>query len=196
MWYNQYKEVINLNIAKALTELRKAKGLSRQKLADDFGISVHTYIKYENGSAKPPYETLCLLADFYGVTTDYLLGREKSPEPMEQLANQMSMQEMEADIFERWLKLSPKEREIILNVLRDIVHNDDARRNPALSRIYLGNNSNTSNTASENAKAETTPRQWRKIARTTDGTYVNCLATPEEIEKLKLLDDDDEEPDY
>lgn len=124
-----------MNLAKTLTDLRKAKGLSRQKLADVFGLSVHTYIKYENGSAKPPYETLCLFADFYGVSTDYLLGREQAPDPMEQIAKQMSLQEMEQDIFDRWVKLAPVQRELILNALRDIVHTDDKRKNPALERI-------------------------------------------------------------
>lgn len=65
-----------MNIGKTLTDLRKQSGLSRQSLANKLEISVHTYIKYENESVKPPYETLIKLADFYGVTVDYLLGRE------------------------------------------------------------------------------------------------------------------------
>ena len=65
-----------MNIGQALINLRKNKGLSRQNLADELGISVHTYIKYENESVKPPYETLIKIADFYNVSTDYLLGLE------------------------------------------------------------------------------------------------------------------------
>lgn len=71
-----------MNIGQTLTELRKKQGVSRQEFADEFGISVHTYIKYENGSVNPPYETLLKLANFYGVTTDYLLGREEQPNPL------------------------------------------------------------------------------------------------------------------
>ncbi len=73
-----------MNIGKILTDLRKQKKLSRQNLADKLEISVHTYIKYENESVKPPYEMLIKIADFYGVTTDYLLGRKK-PDPIQML---------------------------------------------------------------------------------------------------------------
>ncbi len=71
-----------MNIGKILTDLRKQKKLSRQNLADKLEISVHTYIKYENESVKPPYETLIKIADSYGVTVDYLLGR-KEPDPIQ-----------------------------------------------------------------------------------------------------------------
>jgi len=179
-----------------LKSLREKHGYTIQEVSKNIGMQYTMCREYETGNRNLGMSAAIKFADFYNVSLDYIMGCEKNPEPMKQLANQMSMQEMEADIFKRWLKLSPKEREIILNVLRDIVHKDDARRNPALSRIYLGNNSNTNNTASEISKAETATHQWRKIARTTDGTYVNCLATSEEIAKLKLLDDDDEEPDY
>lgn len=74
-----------MNIGKNLTDLRKQKGLSRQNLADKLEISVHTYIKYENESVKPPYETLIKLAKFYNVTTDYLLGVEPAPNPLADL---------------------------------------------------------------------------------------------------------------
>lgn len=114
-----------MNIAKVLTELRKSKGLSRQKLADNFGISVHTYIKYENGSVKPPYETLCLLADFYGVTTDYLLGREPAQNPFDNL---QTVEEMEADLMKRWLELKPESRMVFMQLLRDVVDADNARK--------------------------------------------------------------------
>lgn len=70
-----------MDVGKALTELRKSKGISRQTLADDLKISVHTYIKYENGATRPTYETLVKLADYFGVTLDYLLGREQKPAP-------------------------------------------------------------------------------------------------------------------
>lgn len=68
-----------MDISKNLTFLRKNRDLSRQELSDIIGISVHTYIKYENGSVKPPYETLCKLADYYKVKTDQILGREEMP---------------------------------------------------------------------------------------------------------------------
>lgn len=68
-------------IGQALKELRLKKQLKQSEVAEILGISSQqTYQKYESGIACPPYELLCDFADFFGVTTDYLLGREpKSP---------------------------------------------------------------------------------------------------------------------
>ena len=46
------------------------------------GIDRTTYVKYESGASEPNYETLLKLAEIFGVSTDYILGRdEKSPLP-------------------------------------------------------------------------------------------------------------------
>ena len=60
--------------------LRKSKKLTQEEMADILGVKLSTYQKYERDAISPSYETLCKIADFYGVTTDYLLGREP-PEP-------------------------------------------------------------------------------------------------------------------
>lgn len=56
-----------------LIELREKKGLSRQKVADELGISRASLEYYEKGKRKPDIDVLLLLADYYGVTCDYLL---------------------------------------------------------------------------------------------------------------------------
>ncbi|MDP4119587.1 MAG: helix-turn-helix transcriptional regulator [Bacillota bacterium] len=58
-----------------LTELRKAKGLSQKECALDLGMpDASKYNKWENGANRPDYETVCQLAKYFDVTTDYLLG--------------------------------------------------------------------------------------------------------------------------
>lgn len=111
-----------MNIGNTLTDLRKRKGLSRQNLADELGISIHTYIKYENESVKPPYETLSKLADFYGVTTDYLLGRDTSePEPLDDLERQFNMTLLEKKILEGYLALPKDMRGDLMEFLQKSV---------------------------------------------------------------------------
>ncbi len=66
-----------MNLGKKLKELRKSYGLTQEKLADALGISRVNYTRYETDKARPDYETLILLADFFDVTTDYLLGRKE-----------------------------------------------------------------------------------------------------------------------
>lgn len=62
-----------------LNELRRSKGESQQDIADFLGVSRVTYTRYENGSRKPDFDTISKLADYFGVSTDYLLGIDKLP---------------------------------------------------------------------------------------------------------------------
>jgi transcriptional regulator with XRE-family HTH domain len=58
-----------------LKKLRKEKGLTQQNMADMMGITMRNYQRYEHGGINVPATTLNFFADFFGVTTDYLLGR-------------------------------------------------------------------------------------------------------------------------
>ncbi|CAI6314239.1 helix-turn-helix domain-containing protein [Bacillus subtilis] len=57
-----------------LVELRKSKELTQQGLADKLKITRSSLSQYEIGNRQPDYETLKKIADFFEVTTDYLLG--------------------------------------------------------------------------------------------------------------------------
>lgn len=60
--------------------LRKERGLLQKDIAEHLNIAVSTYSYWENGKFEPDQESLSKLADFFGVSADYLLGRdEKSP---------------------------------------------------------------------------------------------------------------------
>ena len=58
-----------------LRKLRKEKGLSQIAVQIQTGIEQALISKYENGERVPPTETLMQLADFYGVSMDYIMGR-------------------------------------------------------------------------------------------------------------------------
>ena len=62
-------------LAKNLLELRKARKLSRQTVADAIQISAKSYERYENGEREPTAPVLVALADFYDVSLDALCGR-------------------------------------------------------------------------------------------------------------------------
>lgn len=59
-----------------IRELREARGMSTQQLADILGVSQRQVQLYEKGESVPKIEGLIILADLFGVSTDYLLGRE------------------------------------------------------------------------------------------------------------------------
>ena len=57
-----------------LKELRKKNNLSQYKLAEELGVSRGLLSNYEQGSREPDFNTLMLIADYYCVSIDYLMG--------------------------------------------------------------------------------------------------------------------------
>lgn len=62
-----------------LKSLRKNRGLTQIQLQIATGIEQALLSKFERGERIPPTETLIILADFYGVSIDYLLARTNNP---------------------------------------------------------------------------------------------------------------------
>lgn len=58
-----------------LKELRKKKGISQLKLALDLNTSQNTISRYETGEREPGIAELIKIADYFGVSIDYLVGR-------------------------------------------------------------------------------------------------------------------------
>lgn len=56
-------------------KLRLSLGYTQAELADALGISRSRIGMYETGAREPDFETLEIIADFFNVDTDYLLGR-------------------------------------------------------------------------------------------------------------------------
>ena len=63
-----------------LKELRKKRKISQIKLQMDTGIEQALISKYENGKRVPPTETLIVLAEYFNVSIEYLVGRTDNPE--------------------------------------------------------------------------------------------------------------------
>ena len=62
-----------------LKKLRKERKLTQIALQMETGIEQALLSKCENGSRVPPTETLLILADYYNVSIDYILGRTDNP---------------------------------------------------------------------------------------------------------------------
>ncbi|WP_192942793.1 helix-turn-helix domain-containing protein [Streptococcus dysgalactiae] len=57
-----------------LKALRLEANLTQKEIAEKFGISQPSYLAWEKGKRKPGSETLEKFSNFFGVSTDYLLG--------------------------------------------------------------------------------------------------------------------------
>ena len=68
----------NLEIlGQRIRALRMEKGKKQRELAEFLDMSLRNYQRFEHGEINIPALTLCTLADYFGVSTDYLLGRSE-----------------------------------------------------------------------------------------------------------------------
>ncbi|MBE6963281.1 MAG: helix-turn-helix transcriptional regulator [Ruminococcaceae bacterium] len=66
-----------MTFSEHLLKLRKGRGLSQEELAKQLTLGVHTYQRYEYGEREPTLSTLIALADFYQISLDELVCRER-----------------------------------------------------------------------------------------------------------------------
>ncbi|WP_155963159.1 helix-turn-helix domain-containing protein [Streptococcus ruminantium] len=66
-----------------LKQLRKEAGLTQRNIADVFRTSPQSYAQWEKGLRSPSKESIEKLADFFKVSTDYLLGNSDIKKPTE-----------------------------------------------------------------------------------------------------------------
>ena len=74
-----------MNTADRIQNLRKAKGISQEELADRIGVSRQAVSKWESEQSLPDIDKIIIMSDFFEVTTDYIL---KGIEPIEQPATE------------------------------------------------------------------------------------------------------------
>ena len=67
-----------IKLPERLLNLRLERNLSQKSLVNEMGLALNTYVRYERGEREPTASVLVRIADFYNVTTDYLLGRSIS----------------------------------------------------------------------------------------------------------------------
>lgn len=77
--YVPERNTINFKILSArILELRKENNLTQEELSDKLGFPQRTYAHYENGDRIPTTLKLLVIAQFYDVSSDYLVGRTDS----------------------------------------------------------------------------------------------------------------------
>lgn len=64
-------------LGQRLRELRMERGMKQREMAELLEMTLRNYQRIERGEINIPTLTLCALADYFAVTTDYLLGRSE-----------------------------------------------------------------------------------------------------------------------
>ncbi len=107
-----------------LKTARENVGLTQSQVAEKLGISDGTYKNYEQGKREPNNALLVKIADLYGVSTDYLLGREKpptKPDVLTMLTQEFHLTEFEKVLVQAYIVISPKEREKFVQFIEETV---------------------------------------------------------------------------
>lgn len=68
------------SFAERMKELRRKNGMTQSAVGEIIGLGQDSISVYERGKHYPEVRNLIILADYFGVSTDYLLGRTDNPE--------------------------------------------------------------------------------------------------------------------
>ena len=104
---------------KRLAELRKSRNLSQKELAQKLTSSQNTISNWETGKREPDFETTIMLADYFDVTTDYLLGNEQKNKPV---TERDKLTSENIDLFEQ---LPTDKKQQALDYLRYLVEHQE-----------------------------------------------------------------------
>ncbi len=107
-----------MNIATALKDLRLEANLTQKELAKKLNIGQSTIAQYEKGEREPTVHNLTLYCDFFGVTVDYLLGREDDTPANVHTPTTSEHTEAERELLTLFRELSPYLQELTLQTVR------------------------------------------------------------------------------
>ena len=84
-----------MELGKNIYELRKEKGVTQDELAAELGVTAAAVSKWEKGNTLPDVLMVCAIADFFGVSTDELLGRVRELKKLVVIAGEEDRKQIE-----------------------------------------------------------------------------------------------------
>ena len=100
------------NLSSRLKELRKQKNLTQNALGEALDLSRELLSNYEQGRREPDFATLIQLANFFGVSVDYLIGHSDI------LVDNIELNDMENEMVRVFRTLSVEQQEIVIEQAR------------------------------------------------------------------------------
>ncbi len=104
-----------MEFGKLLSELRREKGVLQKDVAEHLNMTVSTISNYEKGVHLPDLNTLILLADYYDVSTDYLLQRTENKASINTLSHQLSADYTVNDLVTTMIELDEQDTQSLLD---------------------------------------------------------------------------------
>lgn len=104
-----------------LKKLRKESGKTQKQIADVLGLTTVGYNGYETQKREPNIKVLTKLADFYGVSLDYLVGRE--------FKNDLGfLTKKQYEAFKTFLELSEENQNIAFGYISSLNENNNKNK--------------------------------------------------------------------
>lgn len=128
-----------------LRELRESRGYTQTDIARRLGITQQAYAYYEIGRRLPNIQLLCELADLYGVSLDYLFGRDDKPHPYMPLqpvelpaVPSGALTEKEKDLLDSFRKLNEEGQNAAYSMIRGLVDSGAYIKSAVSGQIQIG----------------------------------------------------------
>lgn len=115
-----------------LKAARKKSGKTQKEVAEGIGIGQGTYKNYETGAREPNGETLVAIANYFDVSTDYLLGRPTAQPPtdaLERLFSEKSFSALEEELLRKYMELPHEARQAVVRFINDATAKALQRKN-------------------------------------------------------------------
>ena len=105
-----------------IKELRIEKNLTQKEIAVKLGLTAHNIGDWERGKAEPSAFWLTKLADFFGCSVDYLIGREDDFGVISNTnSEEEDLTELERELVDLFRELPEIRQETVLDSLRGMV---------------------------------------------------------------------------
>lgn len=118
-----------------LKELRIDRNLTQKQLSEMLDLSKNTVCEYEKGRAEPSIETLLKLSGIFGVSVDYLLGREDDFGNVVVSENNEITPE-EKELLTLFRSLPNIRRKTVMDSIRFMSESSETAENPRKEKRY------------------------------------------------------------
>lgn len=112
-----------------LCELREDAGITQKQLANELHMAPTTISSYETGKILPPPDKLVAIADYFCVTTDYLLGRTSYNINPRFLSEKIAGKQTVTDFVLAVKSMSKDQKEALMTVVGDMKFSADYQKN-------------------------------------------------------------------
>ena len=105
------------NYRETIRDLREDRDLKQADVATALGTTQQYYSRYETGEHELSIRALAVLADFYGVSADFILGRTQCAQGIDALNTQVTPDRTAGEILSQILALDESGRSFVLDAL-------------------------------------------------------------------------------